>query len=173
MNGDEVRRVLKPFAKAGELFLDENPEFDSCVYRPAAGDEYSISGSDLARARALLARLKASPVSSPAEGEVERTPAPRGWHWERQWRLVEGNPKDVPGAVDRLRAALATRHPEPVAEDVEKLRKALEDIVTTSPVDLAREDGVPLDATGAKVLYNAWSSCVAIARAALQPGDRT
>ena len=51
---EKMRKALKPFAKAGELFPDPPQEFAQCIYRPAAGDEYAISGEDLRRARAAL-----------------------------------------------------------------------------------------------------------------------
>jgi hypothetical protein len=50
-----LRKALEPFAKAGELFPPLHPDsFDQSVYMPAAGREYSISGNDLRRARAVL-----------------------------------------------------------------------------------------------------------------------
>lgn len=45
--------ALKPFAKAGEL-VGTDATYDFWAYRPAAGDEYGISGNDLARARSAL-----------------------------------------------------------------------------------------------------------------------
>lgn len=51
----ELEDGLRPFAKAGELFPPRTPDsFNEGVYRPAAGDEYAISGDDLRRARALF-----------------------------------------------------------------------------------------------------------------------
>ncbi len=51
----ELEKALAPFAKAGELFADLPPGgYDMLIYRPAAGDKYSIHGNDLRRARSLL-----------------------------------------------------------------------------------------------------------------------
>ena len=52
---EAMRKALKPFAKAGELFGPrESDSYDQAVYMPAAGPEYGISGDDLRRARAAL-----------------------------------------------------------------------------------------------------------------------
>lgn len=51
--------ALEPFAKAGELFVKYQSEYPACVYRPAAGDEYSLdSGHLLAARKARLAAAK-------------------------------------------------------------------------------------------------------------------
>lgn len=47
----ELEKALEPFAKAGELFPGEDADFDQCIYRPAAGDEYALSGNHLRAAR--------------------------------------------------------------------------------------------------------------------------
>ena len=51
-----LREALQPFAKAGELFPEApgSVEFDQAIYKPAAGDEWSLCGDDLRRARAAL-----------------------------------------------------------------------------------------------------------------------
>lgn len=51
-----LREALKPFAKAGKLFPGSpgSVEFDLCIYRPAAGSEWSLCGDDLRRARSAL-----------------------------------------------------------------------------------------------------------------------
>lgn len=57
LEGEKARllEALLPFAKAGELFPPRGPEsYDECIYRPAAGEEYYLSGDDLRRAAALL-----------------------------------------------------------------------------------------------------------------------
>lgn len=52
---DRLRKALRPFGKAGELFEPLGPDgFDMLIYGPAAGDEYNITGNDLRRARAAL-----------------------------------------------------------------------------------------------------------------------
>lgn len=55
---ERLREALRPFAKAGELFPEApgSVEFDLCIYRPAAGSEWSLCGDDLRRARAALAK---------------------------------------------------------------------------------------------------------------------
>lgn len=54
-----VREVVRPFAKAGELFSPRLPdEYDQCIYSPAAGDEYSLCGDHLRAARQLMEDLK-------------------------------------------------------------------------------------------------------------------
>lgn len=53
-----LEKALKPFAKAGELFPDPQPEFDQYVYNPAAGEEYSLGGNHLRAARAALTPAK-------------------------------------------------------------------------------------------------------------------
>lgn len=50
----EAMKALGPFAKAGELFPGEDADFDQCIYRPAAGDEYALSGNHLRAARRVL-----------------------------------------------------------------------------------------------------------------------
>lgn len=57
---EAIREVLEPFAKAGELFPDDAHEFafDQCIYRPAAGDEYALTGGHLRDARKALRKLK-------------------------------------------------------------------------------------------------------------------
>jgi hypothetical protein len=64
----EAVEALEPFAKAGELFPDPAPEFDQCIYSPAAGDEYSLSGNDLRRARKALASLRERPTDGGGHG---------------------------------------------------------------------------------------------------------
>lgn len=54
-----VREVVRPFAKAGELFSPRLPdEYDQCIYSPAAGDEYSLCGDHLRAARQLMEEVK-------------------------------------------------------------------------------------------------------------------
>jgi hypothetical protein len=51
----EQRRALEPFAKAAALFdTGDYVNHDACIYRPAAGDEYSLSSGHLLAARAAL-----------------------------------------------------------------------------------------------------------------------
>jgi hypothetical protein len=50
---EAAEKALRPFAKAGELFVVRG-EFNECVYAPAAGPEYNITGDDLRRARAAI-----------------------------------------------------------------------------------------------------------------------
>ena len=51
----EQRRALEPFAKAASLFdTGDYVNHDACIYRPAAGDEYSLSSGHLLAARAAL-----------------------------------------------------------------------------------------------------------------------
>lgn len=56
---DEALKALEPFAKAGELFPGEDVDFDQCIYRPAAGDEYALYGNHLRAARRALEGGKA------------------------------------------------------------------------------------------------------------------
>jgi hypothetical protein len=50
-----LREALKPFAKAAVLFdAGDYVNHDACIYRPAAGDEYSLSSGHLLAARAAL-----------------------------------------------------------------------------------------------------------------------
>ena len=57
-DGERIKALeaaLMPFAMAGELFNGPAPaEFDQRIYSPAAGDEWSICGDDLRRARDAL-----------------------------------------------------------------------------------------------------------------------
>lgn len=50
---EEARKVIAPFAKAGELFAKApySPEFGQCIYNPAAGPEYSLGEAHLRAAR--------------------------------------------------------------------------------------------------------------------------
>jgi hypothetical protein len=51
----EQRRALEPFAKAASLFdTGDYVNHDACIYRPAAGDEYSLNSGHLLAARAAL-----------------------------------------------------------------------------------------------------------------------
>jgi len=51
----EQRRALEPFAKAAALFdTGDYVNHDACIYRPAAGDEYSLNSGHLLAARAAL-----------------------------------------------------------------------------------------------------------------------
>ena len=51
----EQRRALEPFAKAAALFdAGDYVNHDACIYRPAAGDEYSLSSGHLLAAQAAL-----------------------------------------------------------------------------------------------------------------------
>jgi hypothetical protein len=51
----EQRRALEPFAKAATLFdTGDYVNHDACLYRPAAGDEYSLNSGHLLAARAAL-----------------------------------------------------------------------------------------------------------------------
>jgi len=51
----EQRRALEPFAKAAALFdAGDYVNHDACIYRPAAGDEYSLTSGHLLIARAAL-----------------------------------------------------------------------------------------------------------------------
>ena len=52
---ERLRGALEPFAKAAALFDAEfYVEHDACIYRPAAGDEYSLDSGHLLAARAAL-----------------------------------------------------------------------------------------------------------------------
>lgn len=53
---ERLQDALTPFSRAGALFSGApgDAEFDQCIYKPAAGNEYSICGDDLRRARAAL-----------------------------------------------------------------------------------------------------------------------
>jgi hypothetical protein len=51
----EMRAALEPFAKAAALFCTgDYANHDACIYRPAAGDEYSLSSGHLFAARSVL-----------------------------------------------------------------------------------------------------------------------
>ena len=52
-----LRKALEPFAKAGQLFdTGDYAMYDASIYRPAAGDDFSLhSGHLLAARRAFLA----------------------------------------------------------------------------------------------------------------------
>ena len=51
----EMREALEPFAKAAVLFdAGDYVNHDACIYRPAAGDEYSLSSGHLFAARSAL-----------------------------------------------------------------------------------------------------------------------
>jgi hypothetical protein len=57
---EAAREALEPFARAGELFDHyKDGDYDLCIYKPAAGDQYMLVGADLRRARAALAKLSA------------------------------------------------------------------------------------------------------------------
>ena len=49
----ELKAGLVPFAKADELFQEEQ-EYEMNIYSPAAGLEYAIGSNSLRKARALL-----------------------------------------------------------------------------------------------------------------------
>jgi hypothetical protein len=50
-----LRGALEPFAKAAALFdTGDYVNHDACIYRPAAGEEYSLSSGHLLAARAAL-----------------------------------------------------------------------------------------------------------------------
>jgi hypothetical protein len=50
-----LREALEPFAKAAALFdAGDYVNHDQCIYRPAAGDEYSLNSGHLLAARAAL-----------------------------------------------------------------------------------------------------------------------
>jgi hypothetical protein len=52
---ERLRGALGPFAKAAALFdTGDYVNHDACIYRPAAGDEYSLSSGHLLAARAAL-----------------------------------------------------------------------------------------------------------------------
>ncbi len=52
---ERLRGALEPFAKAAALFdAGDYVNHDACIYRPAAGDEYSLSSGHLLAARAAL-----------------------------------------------------------------------------------------------------------------------
>jgi hypothetical protein len=52
---EKLRGALGPFAKAAALFdTGDYVNHDACIYRPAAGDEYSLSSGHLLAARAAL-----------------------------------------------------------------------------------------------------------------------
>lgn len=56
---DEAVKVIEPFAKAGELFWERDPDqFDMLIYSPAAGAEYNIVGDHLRAARAFIDQIK-------------------------------------------------------------------------------------------------------------------
>ena len=51
----KMREALEPFAKAAALFCTgDYANHDACIYRPAAGDEYSLSSGHLFAARSAL-----------------------------------------------------------------------------------------------------------------------
>ena len=52
-----LRKAVEPFAKAGQLFdTGDYAMYDASIYRPAAGDDFSLhSGHLLAARRAFLA----------------------------------------------------------------------------------------------------------------------
>jgi hypothetical protein len=53
----EAVEVLRPFAKAGELFGPRAADdYDQRIYGPAAGDEYALCGDHLRAARAFVAQ---------------------------------------------------------------------------------------------------------------------
>ena len=52
---ERLEAALRPFAKAGELFiLPERAEFCQVLYAPAAGPDYRITERHVRRARAAL-----------------------------------------------------------------------------------------------------------------------
>jgi hypothetical protein len=52
---ERLRGALEPFAKTAALFdTGDYVNHDACIYRPAAGDEYSLSSGHLLAARAAL-----------------------------------------------------------------------------------------------------------------------
>lgn len=53
--------AMRPFARSGKLFPEppETVEFDKCIYKPAAGPEYSLCGDHLRAARLALAKWDA------------------------------------------------------------------------------------------------------------------
>jgi hypothetical protein len=50
----EAADVVRPFAKAGELFPEPQFDFEQCIYNPAAGPEYALGSSHLRAARSFL-----------------------------------------------------------------------------------------------------------------------
>ena len=59
LDREVMREALEPFAKAAALFdTGDYINHDACIYRPAAGDDYSLSSGHLLAARAALASLK-------------------------------------------------------------------------------------------------------------------
>lgn len=51
----DLLEALRPFAKAGLLFPEKAPNgVDMLIYGPAAGDEYSLGGDDLRKAREVF-----------------------------------------------------------------------------------------------------------------------
>jgi len=54
----EAADVVRPFAKAGELFPEPQFDFEQCIYNPAAGPEYALGSSHLRTARSFLNKLE-------------------------------------------------------------------------------------------------------------------
>ena len=75
-----LRKAVEPFAKAGQLFdTGDYAMYDASIYRPAAGDDFSLhSGHLLAARRAFLAsRTESAAIETTHAGStlsaVERT----------------------------------------------------------------------------------------------------
>jgi hypothetical protein len=61
---ERLREALEPFARAGELFTGPPTDFDQCIYAPAAGNRYALSGNDLRKAREAMAYPQAEATKS-------------------------------------------------------------------------------------------------------------
>jgi hypothetical protein len=117
-----LRRALEPFAKAAALFdTGDYINHDACIYRPAAGDEYSLSSRHLLAARAALTqgesnadiaqdfaaavRAKRKPERDPklqrhdvdAHRVLTGQSATQGESRQTGWIDHDGGPNPVPG----------------------------------------------------------------------------
>lgn len=117
--------ALEPFAKAGELFTAPAVDgYDQCVYAPAAGQEYAISGNHLRAARDALRTARSGDDD---RGTIACLEAELG---------VRGTAAVFREAMRLAKEAASTARSGDASGDAgEALRAAVVDVCASGPVD--------------------------------------
>lgn len=101
-----LRNALAPFAKAGEIVGLRGEYSDFFAYRPAAGDDYAITGDHLRAATAALAGTATStPITEDLRSLMQEA---HDMMHECTAVMTANDCSKVAAVMTRIRAALAT-----------------------------------------------------------------
>jgi len=134
---EDARDALKPFAKAGELFVNRDPRLSmQAIYTPAAGDEYNIVSGDLETAATTLSRVEAALAETGEADPMDWVKAiPGQLYIHTDDGLVRGSLGMTSEGAFILAVPVDTQPPALAQTEEEKVEKIAEAIYDANPIE--------------------------------------